>query len=151
MAKLVIVYHSQSGANLSLAKAAYHGARDIEGLVVEVLSADETSSEHLLTADAALFCFAEMNAAISGGMKAMLDRVFYPLTDEAKILSIACAMSVGNDGASALQSFKRIMTGLNAKWVSEPIVVKGVPSPSDLAGVTELAMAMGEGSVMGIF
>lgn len=151
MTDITVVYHSQSGANEALAQAAYDGACLADGAVVKVLRAVDTDSSVLLDSKAVVLCFAEMNGAIAGGMKALLDRIFYPLIDQQKVLPALVCMSVGNDGTGALTQFNRIATGMALSVVAEPQIVKGMPDSNALSETRDLAHGLAEGVLMGIY
>lgn len=151
MTDVCIIYHSQSGANTALAQAAFNGVLQVNGAKVRVVRACDINSKELLHTKAVILCFAEMNASIAGGMKELLDRVYYPLLAHQKILPCAVCMSVGNDGSGALRVFERIATGLSLKPVCEPIVIHGLADVVQLQSVEELAQGLTEGVLMGIY
>lgn len=135
---------------MALARAALHGAGKTQA-IVSINRACDVGSKHLLSLDAVLFCFAEMNASMAGEMKALFDRVYYPLSAQQKVLPCAVCMSVGNDGSGALRQFERIATGLSLKPISEPLVIKGEADEQQLQAVSDVAEALAEGALMGIF
>ena len=151
MNELLIVYHSQSGANELLARAAWHGASRIANAKVTIKRAAEAESRDFLQTRTVLCCCAEMNGSLAGGMKELLDRVFYPILKAEHILTLAAIMSTGNDGTGATRQLQRIATGLNAHWAAAPTLVKGIPQAADLNTAKELAQALIEGSRMGIY
>ncbi len=151
MADVLIIYHSQSGANEALARAAYIGALKCKEASVLALRADEACSHDMIDAKTILFCFAEMNSTMAGSMKALLDRTFYPLIESEKVLSVAVCMSVGNDGSGALNLFKRISQGLNVKWLAEPYIVKGEPEKDDMKYLEDTGQALSELAAMNIY
>ena len=77
--QLLLVVHSQSGRNMQLALIAYHAAKQNPAVDVRLLRAFEAESDDMIKADALLLLTPEMNAIVSGGMKELIDRVFYPL------------------------------------------------------------------------
>lgn len=150
MSDLLIVYHSQSGANQQLARAAYDASRTTD-YSVTVRRASDAEVGDVLQSKALLLCFAETNASIAGGMKEFLDRIYYPVCDSEIVLPLAVAISVGSDGSNALRLFKRIATGMRCKWVAEPLIINGEPDLQACEQVGELALAMLEGVALGIF
>lgn len=146
-----IIYHSQSASNQQLASAALRGASKARSAKIAIARACDTSTKDLLNTKAIILCFAEMNASIAGGMKEFFDRVYYPLTAQQKILPYALCMSVGNDGSGALRQFDRIATGLGLKATADAIIVKGEASSEQLTAVEDLAEALAEGVLMGIY
>src|SRR5262245_49127341 len=78
MKRLLIVWHSRTGAARAMAEAAAMGAGAEPDVEVRVLAADAAEADDLLTADGYLFACPENLAAMSGAMKEFFDRNYYP-------------------------------------------------------------------------
>ena len=72
---LAIIWHSRTGASRSLAEAAARGA----GATGRLIPAAQASAEALLAASGYLFVCPENLGTMSGEMKEMFDRCYYPL------------------------------------------------------------------------
>ncbi|MBT8427512.1 MAG: flavodoxin family protein, partial [Erythrobacter sp.] len=72
---LLIAWHSRTGTSEALAKAALEGAGDL----AEMIEASEVREEHVLAARGYLFACPENLATMSGMMKEMFDRLYYPV------------------------------------------------------------------------
>lgn len=72
---LLIAWHSRTGASESMARAAAEGAGDR----ARFMRADEVTPENLLDAGGYLFVCPENLASMSGLMKEMFDRCYYPV------------------------------------------------------------------------
>jgi multimeric flavodoxin WrbA len=73
--RLLIIWHSRTGAAEAMARAAAEGA----GKAAALVPAAEAAPETLLAADGYLFVCPENLATMSGLMKEMFDRAYYPL------------------------------------------------------------------------
>ncbi len=127
--KLLIVWHSRSGAARQLAHEASEGARDAireleaEGKVVTVvLAAADATVEDVLMADAYLFCAPENLGSLSGAMKEFFDRSYYGVLDRIAGRPYALAISAGSDGAGAVGQAQRICTGWRLREAAPPYV-----------------------------
>ena len=74
MKRLLIVWHSRTGAARAMADAAARGASGEAGVEVRMLAVADAGPDDLLAADGYIFAAPENLAALSGEMKAFLDR-----------------------------------------------------------------------------
>ena len=77
MAKILIVYHSQTGNTQKMAHAVAEGARGIEGVDVILKKAADATLEDLLTSDGFALGTPENFGYMSGMVKDFFDRTFY--------------------------------------------------------------------------
>lgn len=156
---LAIVWHSRTGASRAMAHAAYEGA----GGDTELIAAEKVRPEMLLEAAGYLFICPENLASMSGVMKDMFDRCYYPLLGKIEGRPYATAISAGSDGSGAQAQIDRIVTGWRLKRVADPLIVnldaqtpeailatKRVPNDK-LVTCQELGAALAEGLRVGIF
>lgn len=151
MKSLLIVYHSQSGASASLARAACRGARGEAGVSVGLCRAWDAGTDDLRTADGLMLVAAENSGALSGGMKDFLDRVFYPAIDAALVLPYALLLSAGNDGRGAQRQAERILSGIPFTAATEAVILRGEVTDEHRQASEELGHAFAAGLAMGIF
>ena len=78
MKRLLIVWHSRTGAARAMADAAARGASAEPGIETRMLAADAAGPDDLLAADGYLFACPENLASMSGQMKEFFDRTYYP-------------------------------------------------------------------------
>ena len=156
---LLIVWHSRTGASCALAEAAADGAAGQARLV----SAAEAVPEHFLAARGYLFACPENLGTMSGLMKEMFDRCYYPLLGQIEGRAYASMIAAGSDGHGAQAQLDRIVTGWRLRRVAPPLIAnlgaqtadeiaapKVVPS-SLLADAAELGAAMASGLEQRIF
>ena len=117
---LLIVWHSRTGASESLARAALEGA----GQAGRLLRARECEPSHLLEAAGFLFVCPENLASMSGEMKEMFDRCYYPLLGRIEGRVFATIIAAGSDGEGAQRQIDRIAKGWRLRRVMEPAIVR---------------------------
>lgn len=150
---LLIVYHTQSGTTSRMAEAVIRGARDpaIDGVEVRVRSALDADADDLLWADGFILGTPENFGYMSGAMKYFLDRTFYACENRVNGRPFALFVRAGNDGTGAINSMRRILTGLAVKEVQEPLLFAGEFDESRLVECEELGLTMAAGLEAGIF
>ena len=163
MKKLLIVFHSMTGAAEQLAVAAAAGARDEAEVETRLVTAASAGVDDMLHADGFLFATPENLATMAGLMKDFFDRVYYPVLDRINGRPYAAIIAAGTDGTGAARQVQRIATGLRLREVAPPLVVrngaqtpeeilapKTVPS-ADLAHARDLGAGLAAGLASGIF
>ena len=150
--RLLIVYHSKTGKNGLMAKAAQEGANhpDID-VDVSFRMAMEAGKEDLLEADGIIFGTPENFVYMSGALKDFFDRTFYEVEGQVDGKPYCMLVGAGNDGTGALTAIRRICNGYNFKEVQEPVVVVGDLEDNELQTCRELGMAMAAGLEVGVF
>jgi NAD(P)H-dependent FMN reductase len=142
-----------------MARAMAEGA----GAAGSLMAAQEVRSEDLLGAAAYIFVCPENLGSMSGAMKDMFDRTYYPLLGQIEGRAYATAVAAGSDGRGAQGQIDRIVTGWRLRRVAEPLIVsfaaqtpeailaaKSLP-PSDAQACRDLGAAFAEGLELGIF
>lgn len=156
---LLIIWHSRTGTSEQLARAAYEGA----GEAGRLLRARDVEPSDLLEAGGYLFCCPENLASMSGEMKEMFDRCYYPVLGQLEGRPYATVIAAGSDGEGAQRQIDRIATGWRIKRVTDPWIVsteaqapEEILAPKTIADRTrtqasELGAALAEGIAQGIF
>lgn len=156
---LLIVWHSRTGASRAMARAAAEGA----GNNARLLRCETAGATDFLAAQGYLFCAPENLAALSGAMKDMFDRLYYPLLGRIEGRAYASVIAAGSDGSAAQRQLDRIATGWRLRRVAEPLIVnfkaqtpeailaaKTVPAET-IARCREIGAALGAGLAQGMF
>ncbi|MBL0914866.1 MAG: NAD(P)H-dependent oxidoreductase [Sphingopyxis sp.] len=155
---LLIVWHSRTGGSEALARAAVEGAA-----TAKRIAADAVTPDDLQAAAGYLFVGPENLAALSGAMKEMFDRCYYPCLGKLEGRPYATIVCAGSDGEGAQRQLDRIATGWRLKRVADPVIVntaaqtpeailapKTIPA-ARLAEARDLGAALAEGLAAGIF
>lgn len=156
---LLIIWHSRTGASAAMAQAAANGA----GAVGLRVSASDVSPEMLLSADGYIFCCPENLGSVSGLMKEMFDRAYYPVLGHIEGRPYATLIAAGSDGDGATRQIDRIVTGWRLRRVVEPCIVnlaaqtsEAITAPKRVPGEAldqchDIGAAMAEGLRLGLF
>lgn len=163
MKRLLVVWHSRTGAAQAMAAAAARAARDEAGVETLLTAVQEAGPADLLAADGYIFAGPENLAGLTGEMKAFFDRSYYPVLEELAGRPYVHLVAAGSDGQGAVRQLARIVTGWRLKPVAEPLIVcthaqtpeailaKKILSATDLQRCEELGATMAAGLAMGIF
>lgn len=162
--QLAIIWHSRTGTAEALARAAAEGARDCgEPVEVSLTRAEEADLDQMLAADGYIFACPENLASMSGAMKEMVDRLYYPLLGQIEGRPWALMIGAGTDGEGAVRQWQRIATGWRLRAIAEPMIVRtGAATPDAIAAIKtvpeerlaearDLGAAMAAGLSLGVF
>lgn len=142
-----------------MAMAAGEGA----GKAARLIPAADASPQDLLDAGGYLFVCPENLATMSGQMKEMFDRCYYPLLGRIEGRPYATAIAAGSDGRGAQAQIDRIVTGWRLRRVADPLIVNLMAqtpeailarkqvSAAALEQCRRLGAALAEGLALGIF
>lgn len=156
---LAVVWHSRTGASRALAEAAARGA----GPASRLLAAERVTPQDLLDASGYLFVCPENLGALSGAMKELFDRCYYPLLGRIEGRAYATVIAAGSDGHGAQTQLDRIVTGWRLRRVADPqiamiaaqtpeaILAQKVVPAQVLARAEGLGAALAAGLEQGIF
>ncbi len=151
MAKILIVYHSQTGKTEKMARAVADGAKSIEGVDVMLKKAAEATLEDLLAADGLAVGTPENFGYMSGMVKDFFDRTYVGAQEKVFRKPFVIFISAGNDGTGALRSIERIALGYKFKTVFAPVIAKGKITQEILDQCFELGATIAGGCQMGIY
>lgn len=142
-----------------MVEAALAGA----GEGARLIAAEAATPDLLLAARGYLFICPENLGGLSGMMKEMFDRCYYPLLGRVEGRAYATAIAAGSDGSGAQRQIDRIVTGWRLRRVAEPLIVnlsaqtpEAILAPKQLrqeslAPCHDLGAAMAEGLRLGVF
>lgn len=155
---LLVVWHSRTGGSRALAEAAAGGAGR-----VRLVAADDVTPDLLRAAAGYLFVGPENLAALSGAMKEMFDRCYYPCLGKLEGRAYATIICAGSDGENAQRQLDRIATGWRLRRVADAVIVntdaqtpEAILAPKTIAAerlaeARDLGAALAEGLAAGIF
>lgn len=156
---LAVIWHSRTGAARAMADAAASGGGD----EARLLAAEAVQPEDLLAASGYLFVCPENLGSMSGAMKEMFDRCYYPLLGRIEGRPFATAIAAGTAGQGTEAQIERIVTGWRLRRVAESLIVRldaDTPerilapkslSQNDMARCRGLGEALATGLRLGIF
>lgn len=155
--KLLVVWHSRTGASeaMAFAAACHNNAK--------MMRACDVTIADLLSASAYVFVCPENLASISGEMKEMFDRTYYDALGRLEGRPYATIIAAGSDGEGAQKQIDRIATGWRLKRVADKIIVnfsaqtpeeiwkKKELTPQVKRQCSELGLSISEGVELGLF
>lgn len=156
---LAVIWHSRTGTSRAMALAAAEGAGDAARLI----AAGEECSDLLLAARGYLFVCPENLGSMSGVMKDLFDRTYYPLLGRVEGRPYATMIAAGTDGHGAQAQIDRIVTGWRLRRVVEGFIhVTGAQRPEDILApktisdqvksrCSEIGQTLAVGLEMGLF
>ena len=151
MKTLLIVWHTRGVKTTQLVDAVARGAAAEPGVTVRRMRCAEAGPQDVLEADALVLGTPENFGYMSGMMKDFLERIFYECEGKVAGRPWALLVSAGQDGAGAISSVERIVTGLRLKKVQEPILALKEVTPEVLAQCEELGAALAAGLALGVY
>ncbi len=114
-------------------------------------SAFEAKASDILKSDGIIFGTPANFGYMSGALKDFFDRSYYELEGKVDAIPYAIFVSASTDGTGAVNSIRRICSGLNLKEVQEPLVFTKKLSESDQQRLRDFGMTMVVGIDAGIF
>jgi multimeric flavodoxin WrbA len=154
---LLVVWHSRTGASEGMACAAAIDA------AAQLVRAEDVTPTAILSADGYLFVCPENLGSMSGAMKEMFDRTYYPVLGQIEGRPYASIIAAGSDGQGAQRQLDRIVTGWRLRRAAPALIfnfsaqtpetilaTKEVPV-NILKQCRELGEAMVQGMELGVF
>lgn len=138
MAKVLVIYHSNTGNTEAMARAVAEGASQAPGAEVFMKKAKEATGEDLLGCDAVAFGSPTNFAYMAGALKDFFDRSYFSLRDKVTDKPYAAFVNTGRNIPDALQALENICTTLKLKRATEGVLVHGKPTPEALNRCREL-------------
>lgn len=137
---LLVVWHSRTGAAEAMAAAIHAGASQEPDCPARTLRAEAAVPEDLAAAGALVFVCPENLGAMSGIMKDLFDRCYYPLLGRIEGRAYATAIAAGNAGQGAEAQIDRIVAGWRLRRVAPSLIVRlGVDTPEGIAAPKHLS------------
>ena len=135
MAKVLIVYHSQSGNTEAAAEAVAEGAKEVSGTEVVIKEALRATTEDLLACDGIAVGTPDYFSYMAGGLKDFFDRTYYQTQGD--VTDKPCGIFITHGGGGkAVESVKSICATFKFKAIGDPVLVKNRP---DTEATTALA------------
>ena len=152
-AKILIVYHSQTGNTEKMARAAAEGVATMDEAKAVLKKAAEADLPDLLSCQGLILATPEYFGYMAGAVKDFLDRTYEPARGRREVFKkpYAVLISAGNDGQGALTAIERIALGYPLKKVLAPVLAKGAITEDVLRACRELGQTIAAGCLAGIY
>jgi flavorubredoxin len=142
MAKVLIVYHSQSGNTEAMAKVVAEGVKSAGGTAVLKKAAD-ANAEDLLGCDVAAIGSPNYFGYMAGMVKDFFDRVWATVRSNLGGKPYVTFGSKGGGGAKGLETVDSICDGLKMTKAFESVLATRVPTEEVLTQCRELGAKLG--------
>jgi len=151
--QLLIVAYAPSDNTRAMRDAVLAGARapEIEGVSVTARPPLEAGPEDVLQADAIVLGTTENLGYMSGAMKDLFDRIYYPCLEEKQGLPCALYIRAGHDGTGTRRGVETIVSGLRWRAIREPLLCRGAWQDRFADECEELGTLAAAGLESGIF
>ena len=143
MAKLLIIYHSQTGNTEAMAQAVCEGAIST-GATLTMKKAADTTNDDLLSCDAVAFGTPNYFSYMAGIMKDLFDRAWLTIRHSVVNKPYAAFGSAGGGGRQALDSIDRVCNSFRLKKAFEGVIATGKPSSDVLEQCKELGKKLAQ-------
>jgi flavorubredoxin len=137
MAKVLIVYHSQSGNTETMARALSEGAAAAGGTIVLKKAADAVARD-VMECDVIAIGSPNYFGYMAGMVKDFFDRVWAEIRERMAGRPYVTFGSKGGGGAKAIESVDSICDGLKMTKAFESVLATRQPTPEVLAQCREL-------------
>lgn len=151
--RLLIIANQPSHNTAHLAQCVLDGANhpDISGVNAIVKQPLDATPDDVLACDGLIIGSTANFGYMAGLVKDFLERIYYPCLENTQGLSLGIYVKAGNDGAGAISSIERIVTGLRWVNIQQPLLLQGSYQPDFDAKCHELGMTMAAGLEAGIY
>lgn len=125
---LLVIGYAPSPNTQRLIDACHQGYLDSRCSQISYLfkSAPDVQPQDILQAQAVLLFTTENLSYMSGMMKDMFDRCYYPCLEHTQGLPCAAIIRAGQGGGEGTESaLNTILTGLRWRWVQPPLILRG--------------------------
>jgi multimeric flavodoxin WrbA len=153
VAKILVLYHSQTGNTEKLARAVAQGVNETENGTAVLKPANHTHAQDLKECNGLVICSPEYFGYMAGVVKDFFDRTYEELKDDPAMYKkpFCVIISAGNDGSGALMHIERICKGYRFKKVQEPIISRGQVTTEVVESCCILGRTIAEGINARIF
>jgi multimeric flavodoxin WrbA len=150
--QLLIIAHMPSPNTQKMLEALLDGASnsEISGVVARFCPPLEVQPLDIISADALILGMTENLGYMSGLMKDMFDRCYYPCIEKTQGKPFTFFIRAGHDGTGTRRAIESITSGLRWRLVQEPLVCKGDFKAQFLDQCEELGLSMAASLEAGI-
>jgi len=153
MARILVIYHTQTGNTQKMAQAVASGAASIENSIVDLRLAGDASLEDLIACDGIAIGSPEYFGYMAGMIKDFFDRTYEKVRDNPKVFRkpYVLFISAGNDGRGARDQIERICIGYPFKKVYDSLISRGDIDDEILRQCHEMGQTIAAGCDLGIY
>jgi multimeric flavodoxin WrbA len=142
--QLLFIAHAPSDNTMKLVAAVMRGASDpaITNVEMRFIPPLETQPNDILSAQAIIIGTIENLGYMSGLIKDVFDRCYYPCLEKTQGMPFAFYVRAGHDGTGTRRAIESITTGLRWRLVQEPLICRGEFQAEFITWCEELGLTM---------
>jgi len=142
--RLLLIAHAPSINTQKMVDAVIKGASqpDISNVEIRYIPPLETQPEDILSAQAIILGTTENLGYMSGLMKDVFDRCYYPCLEKTQGMPFTFFIRAGQDGTGTRRAIESITAGLRWRVVQAPLICKGEFQPEFIHQCEELGLSM---------
>tara|TARA_R110001599_G_scaffold17449_6_gene69636 strand:- start:983 stop:1453 length:471 start_codon:yes stop_codon:yes gene_type:complete len=150
--QLLLIAYAPSPNTEKMVEALLKGANnpEISGIEIRYCPPLEVQPSDIISADALILGTTENLGYMSGLMKDMFDRCYYPCLEKTQGKPFTFFIRAGQDGTGTRKAIESITTGLRWRLVQEPLVCKGDFQEAFIHQCEELGLSMAASLEAGI-
>ena len=146
MAKVLVIYHSDTGNTEKLAGFVAEGARSASGTEVQLVRADELDYDAAAEADALAIGSPDYFSYLAGQVKTFFDKV---LRDERYHGKPYVGFGTRGGGGKMLDSLEKLAKSVKLAKVADGVMTKGAPDKAGAEAGRALGKALAEAAAKG--
>ena len=150
--QLLLIAHAPSPNTERMVAAIQKGANnpDVTGVEIRYCPPLEVKPADIISADALILGTTENLGYMSGLMKDVFDRCYYPCLEKTQGKAFTFFIRAGQDGTGTRKAIETITTGLRWRLVQEPLVCKGAFQEEFIGQCEDLGLSMAASLEAGI-
>ena len=150
--QLLLIAHAPSPNTQKMVTALLKGANNTEITDIDVRYCPplEVQPSDIIAADALILGTTENLGYMSGLMKDMFDRCYYPCLEKTQGKPFTFFIRAGHDGTGTRKALESITTGLRWRLVQAPLICKGEFQTMFIEQCEELGLSMAASLEAGI-
>lgn len=141
--KILIAYASRTGNTEKLAQAIADGARQVEGVAVELKRAKDVKPGEAVSADGYAFGSHSAFEYMAGELKTLFEELYY-VRDRISGKPVLLFTTGMGGQVAALESMDKVVGVFNPRWIKPGVAVEDTPREADKVKAMEMGEKLAE-------
>lgn len=141
--KILIAYASRTGNTEKLAQAIADGAKQVEGVAVEIKRARDVKTGDAVSADGYAFGSHSAFEYMAGELKTLFEELYY-VRDRISGKPVLLFTTGSGGQVAALESMDKVAGVFNPRWIKPGVAVADAPAEADKAKAVEMGKKLAE-------
>ncbi len=141
--KILIAYASRTGNTEKLAQAIADGAKQVEGVAVEIKRARDVKTGDAVSADGYAFGSHSAFEYMAGELKTLFEELYY-VRDRISGKPVLLFTTGMGGQVAALESMDKVAGIFNPRWIKPGVAVADAPAEADKAKAVEMGKKLAE-------